>query len=315
LSNVVPFALFDVLLAVLIGGWIWTLVRDISRRSGGSAMEWVRLVGRVTVRTLTLVAGLYVVFLVTWGFNYRRQPLSTRLATNEAGVTPDAARGLVMSSIAELNRLYAPAHQTIASRTSSNVVDESLAGAFASAQNALGVRTTARVARPKRSLLDMYFLSAGVSGMTDPYFLETLVASDLLPVERPFVVAHEWSHLAGFADEGEANFVGWVTCLRGSPLDQYAGWLFLYDEALSGLSRSARGEAARRLDPGPRDDLRAIVDRVQRHVRPAVSNAGWRVYDRYLKANRVEAGTASYREVVRLVLQTRFDAKWTPQLK
>jgi hypothetical protein len=43
--------------------------------------------------------------------------------------------------------------------------------------------------------------------MTDPFFLETLVASDVLPFERPFLVAHEWSHLAGIADEGEANFV------------------------------------------------------------------------------------------------------------
>jgi hypothetical protein len=40
-------------------------------------------------------------------------------------------------------------------------------------------------------------------------------------------------------------------------------------------------------------------------VSPGVSRAGWRVYNSYLKANRVEAGTASYDEVVRLVLGTR----------
>ena len=37
---------------------------------------------------------------------------------------------------------------------------------------------------------------------------------------------------------------------------------------------------------------------------PQVSAAGWRVYDQYLKANRVEAGAASYAQVVRLVLGT-----------
>jgi hypothetical protein len=36
-----------------------------------------------------------------------------------------------------------------------------------------------------------------------------------------------------------------------------------------------------------------------------VSAAGWRVYDRYLKANRIEAGTASYAQVVRLALGTQ----------
>jgi hypothetical protein len=62
----------------------------------------------------------------------------------------------------------------------------------------------------------VYFKAAGVEGMTDPFFLETLVAGDLLPFERPFVIAHEWSHLAGFANEGEANFLGWLTCMKGS---------------------------------------------------------------------------------------------------
>ena len=46
--------------------------------------------------------------------------------------------------------------------------------------------------------------------MTDPFLLETLLAPDLLDVERPFVIAHEWAHLAGYADESEANFVAWL---------------------------------------------------------------------------------------------------------
>ena len=141
--------------------------------------------------------------------------------------------------------------------------------------------------------------------MTDPFFLETLVESDLLPVERPFVIAHEWSHLAGFADEGEANFSGWLTCMRADAAAQYSGWLFLFDELANGLSRADRAGVAARLDAGPRADRRAIAARLARDVKPQVSAAGWRVYDRYLKANRIEAGAASYAQVVRLVLGTR----------
>ena len=59
------------------------------------------------------------------------------------------------------------------------------------------------------------------------------------------------------------------------------------------------------LASGPRADLEAIRDRFARQVSPRVSAAGWRVYDSYLKANRVEAGAASYAEVVRLVLGVR----------
>ena len=68
---------------------------------------------------------------------------------------------------------------------------------------------------PKRSLLGLYFRWAAIDGMTDPFFLEMIVNPDVLPVERPFVVAHEWAHLAGYAEESEANFVAWLTCAHG----------------------------------------------------------------------------------------------------
>ena len=57
----------------------------------------------------------------------------------------------------------------------------------------------------------------------------------------------------------------------------------------------------RRLDEGPRADLRAISDRIRRHAIPAASRAGYALYDRFLKANRVEAGVRSYGEVLRLL--------------
>jgi hypothetical protein len=138
--------------------------------------------------------------------------------------------------------------------------------------------------------------------MTDPFFLEALISSDLLVVERPFVVAHEWAHVAGLADEGEANFAAWLTCLRGTPAHQYSGWLFAYGELVGSLRARDRRAVEAQLAPGPRSDLIAIRERLQRHVNPRVSAAGWRVYDRYLKANRIPAGMASYSEVVRLML-------------
>src|SRR5262249_45731903 len=154
-----------------------------------------------------------------------------------------------------------------------------------------GLPVTPVAARPKVSLLDFYFRRAGVEGMTDPYFLETIVQRDLLPFERPFVAAHEWAHLAGFADEAEANFVGWLTCLRGSAADQYSGWLFLYAEFSRGVGGRDRSALAAQLGSQPRADLNAMADRYRRQVNPQVSAAGWRVYDGYLKANRVAAGT------------------------
>src|SRR5439155_12744601 len=128
-----------------------------------------------------------------------------------------------------LNALYDGAHAANGP-PSADGVDPRLAGAFARVQRELGADRAAVPGRPKHSLADFYFRGAAVDGMTDPYFLETLVARDLLSVEEPFVVAHEWSHLAGYADESEANFVGWLTCVRAGDDGAYSGWLFLYGE-------------------------------------------------------------------------------------
>jgi hypothetical protein len=308
-SNHVPFALFDALIAVVVGAWLLALGRDIRRYR----RQWGRIGGRFVLRTAVWTAALYVLFLLTWGLNYRRERLSDKLQFDATAISADAARSVAVTSVNALNALHARAHGS--GWAAFGAIDPSLTNAFDKVQADLGARSRFVVSRPKATLLDFYFRRAGVAGMTNPYFLETLVERDLLPFERPFVVAHEWSHLAGFADESEANFVGWLTCLRGSVPEQYSGWLFLYEELAGAVSRADRAALAEQLGAGPRADLQAIVQRMQRQVSPAVSAAGWRVYDRYLKANRVEAGARSYAEVVRLVLGVRFGPDWKPQLR
>jgi hypothetical protein len=307
-SNLLPFAAFDVLIVAAAAWWIVGAVRAVARHRRPHA--W-RAAGAIVERTAVGIAALYLAFLAIWGLNYRRVPLADKLRGDAGGVSIDAARQLAASAVEQVNALYGPSRA--GGSFSQSDADAALAAGFARAQIDLGASRLARPGRPKATLLDVYFRGAGVEGMTDPYFLETLVAGGLLPFERPFVIAHEWAHLAGYADESEANFVGWLTCLHGSAGDQYSGWLYLYTEVAGGLPRGDRTGAA--LAAGPRADLRAITARLGRELQPRLAAAGWRVYDHYLKANRVEAGTASYANVVRLILATRFDADWRPELR
>jgi hypothetical protein len=309
-SNLVPFALFDVLIVVVAAGWLIQAIVDVRARA---QLGWLRAVGRVVVRTATVTAVAYLAFLLAWGLNYRRVPLQDKLQFDRSRLSSAAARLLAEQAVSQMNAQYEPAHQL--GWAAAGSMDRSLADAFARARHELGSRARTVPSVPKRSMLDAYFRRAGVAGMTDPYFLETFVASDLLPFERSFVVAHEWGHLAGFADEGDANFLAWLTCLRGTRAHQYSGWLSLYSEVVGGLERSDATKVSATLAAGPRDDLRAIRERLRQNINPRVSAAGWRVYDSYLKANTVEAGAASYADVVRLILGTKFADDWTPQLK
>jgi hypothetical protein len=299
LSNMFPFALLDVLIVAVPAAWIVAATRGVRRSA-----HRLRSLAVWGLRALAGAAALYLLFLVMWGLNYRRVPLERKLPFDARAVTVASARDAAQLAVSRLNALSADAHAR--ADDDAGAINPPLAQAFESAMRELGTTGETVPARPKHTLLDLYFRPAGVSGMTDPFFLETLLESNLLPVEQPFVVAHEWSHLAGFADEGEANFGGWLTCVRADAAAQYSGWLFLFGELANAVSRDDRTTLIARLDRGPRDDLRAIAARLARDVKPQVSAAGWRVYDQYLKANRIEAGTASYAQVVRLVLGTGY---------
>src|SRR5262249_11285753 len=155
-------------------GWIAAAARDFrqSRRR-------IQTVGRRGIRTLAAVAGLYVVFLLMGGLNYIRVPLDRKLSYDGSAVTATSARHAAELAMARLNVLCAEAH---ARRfDDAGAIDPLLARAFEGATKQLGATATTVPARPKRPLLDVYFRPAGVSGMTDPFFLETLTESDLLP--------------------------------------------------------------------------------------------------------------------------------------
>jgi hypothetical protein len=167
---------------------------------------------------------------------------------------------------------------------------------------ALKLPSLARLGRPKFSLiLTPFFTWTGTDGMINPLALESIVHPDLLPVERPFVLAHEWAHLAGEADEAEASAVGWLACMKGGPALAYSASLYLIGEAGGALPPAARQEAFARLADDVRADLQRIAERM-RLQKPRVQRAAFQVYDQYLKANTVEDGTASYSRALTLIL-------------
>jgi hypothetical protein len=291
LSNRVPFAVFDVLwvgAAAAAAAAGYRCIRSAGWRGGA-----IRL-ATYAVRATALT---YLVFLVMWGLNYRRVPLIERLAFDPARVTRAAAIQFGDANADTLNALYARAHAAPESI-------ESLAVAFQEAVRVLGATRPVVTGRPKSTLLGGYFHQTAVAGMTDPFLLETLIAPDLLDVERPFVIAHEWAHLAGYADESDANFIAWLTCRRGDAAAQYSAAL-----ALLGYAHPRKP-----LDLGPRIDVYAISYRYSQ-TNETLRFAARQGYDKFLKANRVERGVESYDAVIQLILGTGVDGNGNPLVR
>jgi len=193
-TNRVPFALLDVLIGaglIVVIGLIRAVVRARSHRGRALVTFGARLAG--------LTAGTFLAFSLLWGLNYRRVPMLARL---ELRALPgrDEALALGRTAVAEVNRLHRPAHD--AGWSNEEWKSASLRQAFAGAQRALTGAGPAEPGRLKYSMLGPYFRWTGVDGMVNPFALEVLANPDLLPFERPFVAAHEWAHLAGYAHSG-----------------------------------------------------------------------------------------------------------------
>jgi hypothetical protein len=231
------------------------------------------------------------------------------LSFSQARVTEAAARALAVRVAARANELR---NGGGVEGPSWGAVTPLLAASFDRVQRQLAPVSPAVPGFAKRTMLTWWFERTGVDGMTDPFFLETLVNSSVLPYERPFVTAHEWAHLAGYADESEANFIGWLVCLQGPPAAEYSGQLALLWQVLPALPREDRTATVKSLSSGVRADLKAIADRVAKAT-PVLRDASWQVYDKYLKANRVEKGVRSYDAALGLVLGTRFGPGWVPE--
>lgn len=295
-SNAVPFALFDPLwigAAACTAAWTYRRLRE---------RPLSRSLLRMVIEAAVAVSALYLVFLFTWGLNYRRVAIRDRVEFDSSRVTREAAGVLGGRVATQLNTLYAAAHKQ-------PTPISTLAAAFASAQRSLGSKWTIVPARPKPTLLGAYFHQTAITGMTDPFLLETMIAPDLLEVEKPFVIAHEWAHLAGYADESEANFVGWLACQHGDAAAQYSAALMMI-----GYVRPSNETLRQALTIGPRTDLFAIQERYARTSR-TLQIAAREGYNAYLKANRVPAGVVSYDLVVQLVLGTAFDPNGNPVMR
>jgi hypothetical protein len=300
ISNLTPWTWMDVLAAVVLAlvlRRVVLLVKDA--RSDGFMAAWGQLMRR-SLRGAGIVLGIFCLF---WGLNYRRTPLGQALVAAQTTAPAPAA------SVDDLRSLAVDA-ANLAARTRGNArqsllsyeeVAKDLPAPVNDARGRLGRPRLSVPGRPKYTVFTPFFTRAGVTGMVDPFALESLVHPDLLPFERPFVLAHEWAHLAGFADEAEASAIGWSACMRGdAPLVNSAS-MFLLVEAGSSLPRPVWNNVFSSADAGVQEDLRALEQRL-REVQPRVRDASFKVYDEYLKANSVSDGVQSYSRALQLIM-------------
>jgi hypothetical protein len=304
LTNPLPWSLGDLAFGIGVLAIVWrVVVYTRNRRRRRKRAGWGTL-----VLDIVAVVGVYALwFEVSWGWNYARAPIETRVAFDAARITTAAAERLSTRAMAEMNALAATAHAHASARLDLT----HLRDAWLPAVGRVGDDWLPAVGPAKPTVANPFMEATGTSGFVNPLTLNTQLAGDVLWFERPFDQSHEWSHVAAYAREDEANYLAIVTCLRSpDPVARYSGWLelFLY---LPQKRHYARHEFV----PLVWRDFQAMRRRDAHHINVLLARWTWRTYNVYLKSNRIASGVQNYNEVTRLVLGVPLDAEGLPVRK
>jgi hypothetical protein len=292
LSRTLPVSPLDALIIGAVGAAMVAVWRRGVRRPTWAC--WARDV-------VVGAAVLWLLFLGLWGWHYQAPTLEERLdADSVLAVSRERAYAVATLAVSAINEAHAAAEGQ--SWPADAALVAALEPLLREVLPEVGVMWEPVLPTPRRSIVDRYLRWAGINGVTNPFGLDVIVNSRLLPVERPALLAHEWAHLAGFADESDASFVAWMAGVRGGPPQRYSAWLAVLPHLVGAVDPADRRSVLVTLEAGPRADLAAIAARgAADRLRP-VSLVAWRMYDGFLKANRVGEGVARYDAVARLIL-------------
>jgi hypothetical protein len=280
----------------------WSL-GDLIVIAGVAAILW-RLWRRDFLGVLAIAALYGGWFEAGWGWCYDRAPIEARSAYDVRRVTPQAVEALRARVIANINRLAPAAHAD--QRMPLDL--GALHAGWVPVVQSVGDAWIPYTGAPKPTLADPFMAATGTTGYINPLALDVHLASDLLWFERPFSLSHEWSHVAGYAREDEANFLAIVNCTRSNvPVVEYSGWLelLLYLPPRSHYPRRA-------FVPMVWQDFAAMRERDRRRINLSLARFSWGTYNAYLKSNHVASGIENYNEVTRLYLGIPLDAHGLP---
>lgn len=292
-----PFSVSEMLLYLLLACAVWGIVKRVVRATGARDPAFGNLV--------LLAAVLCFLYVVNCGMNYHRISFS--------GTSGIQAEEYTAEELEEVCRWLTEQVIACSGRVERGSKGEMLldvpTGEYA-------VRTMEELGKeypelaghyPKpKKLVNSWILSVqNLSGVYSPFTVEANYNGDMQDYYIPFTACHELSHLRGFMQEQEANFIAFLACIKSEEAAfVYSGNLSGWIQCMNVLYRAdydAWEELREQLPAEVETDLQLNREFWAKYD-GRIAEVSNRVNDTYLKANGQKDGVESYNRMVDLIV-------------
>lgn len=289
-SRLLPFSLWDIFWFAAIFFFLFGIAQVIRKK-----MKLSKLL-LITGQALAL---LYAYFYISWGFNYFRPDIEKRIGLELQSVDEKLFRTALDSVIVMVNRSY-----TTISYEDYNDLDQKIEESYSENSDLLDIKYPNGYRRPKKMIFSKLIASFGISGYFGPFFNEINLNRRILPMEYPFLLAHEKAHQFGVARESDANLVAFVVCTKSDDRRlNYSGYLALLLYFMEDAQYfSDYHSFLQKLDKHILDELRFRQQYYYGLQNEVMEHAHEKIYDTYLKTNQVASGIKNYNQVVELAV-------------
>jgi hypothetical protein len=290
ISKIVPFSLWDIFWTLFIVAFPGCIVLVILKR--------VRL-GIFLLRLAQILGLLYAYFYFSWGFNYFRPDIEERIGLEMKNIDEKRFRSMLDSVIIMVNENYA----TVKPGDYKDI-DSLVEYSYSINSDILDIEYPNGHRRPKKMIFSNLISKFGISGYFGPFFNEINLNRKILPMDYPFLLAHEKAHQFGVSGESEANLTAFVVCTKSDDRRlNYSGYLALLLYFLEDAQYfSDYHDYLRKLDKTILEEIKFRQQYYFGLQNEVMEHAHESVYDAYLKSNQVTHGIEDYNDVVELAI-------------
>ena len=325
ISGLFPFAVGDIFIALSIVWVFFYPIYEIKWRKQLAKRFFFLAAKRgcypkkkvVFGRVAEYLLWVYAWFYIAWGLNYSQPNIYCRTGMKPVEVSEAKFREFAYRYADSINSLSEEtAFDDQRENQFNGMVDDGLKNrvrdAVLKGYNEIGAKEGINAPfnqhpHAKTMLFTPLSSMSGVTGSMGPFFCEFTLNGDIRPHDYPAIYAHEFAHLLGIANEGEANFYSYIVCTASSDKAvKFSGYYHIFFHVLRNVFDILGEKEGEKFLKYIRPEIIQLAKSDRNYwlsKRCKVLDAAQDfIFDLYLRGNHVAEGRKSYSGVVGLIL-------------